>query len=427
MRAALLLVASAALWLVAQTMDWPEVRLAGGALTVLMVVNLIWAQLSLRGLRVTRRLDTDRVQVGHSLRDTVEVHNDGQLGKLWVELVDHSSLPGHNASRVFSIRRKSRTSWTVETTVLQRGRHAVGPVQLRSSDLFGTFSKSRDLRETVEVVAYPYLFDLAGYAPPSALQSGGQTRHVRSTAPTPTVGGARDYVHGDPINRISWSITARTGRLMVKEFETDPTADVWIVLDVNMRPPRGTVAVLPLNPEPTDFLTTPFELAVSVAASVLRRSLDTGRAVGLMTVAGEPLVLSPERSDRQYVRSLEWLATIEPRPGFDLLAMLTTQGGRFRRDASAVLLTQHGAAHLAAYLASLRERRVYSDVIVVDGASFGEDEDATSLVEELRSMLVPARAIGRDGDVAAALRSPHGTAMPASAPVDYPSSYARLA
>ena len=37
----------------------------------------------------------------------------------------------------------------------------------------------------------------------------------------------------DGFNRISWSATARLGRLMVKEFDQDPTADVWVVLDLH--------------------------------------------------------------------------------------------------------------------------------------------------------------------------------------------------
>ena len=404
-RAILSILVAAATAVTAQVLDWPEVRLASAALTALLIVNVLWSQFSLRGLRVRRYLESDRVQVGDRLTDTLEVHNPGLLGRLWVELHDHSELPGHDASRIFSIRRRSVERWTVVTTVLRRGKHRIGPVELRSGDLFNTFHKRVQLRETIDILAYPLIFDLPGYSPPSALHSGGQARHVRSTAPTPTVGGARDYVHGDPINRISWSLTARTGKLMVKEFETDPTSDVWIVLDVNMS--GGEAPVPPgVVEDPVDYLTTSFELAVSAAASVMRACLDGGRAVGLLTSAAQPVVIPPERSDRQYVRCLEWLATIEPTPGFDLMALLTSQHGRFRRDASVVVITEEGHGDLPAYLASLRIRRVYADVAIIDGASFGERGAVDQQLEALASSLVRAHVLRYGEDVGAALRSP---------------------
>src|SRR5919206_556 len=39
----------------------------------------------------------------------------------------------------------------------------------------------------------------------------------------------------DSFNRIHWRSTARTGQLMVKEFELDPTAEIYVVLDMQER------------------------------------------------------------------------------------------------------------------------------------------------------------------------------------------------
>src|SRR4029079_17404763 len=83
-----------------------------------------------------------------------------------------------------------------------------------------------------ELTVYPMIMSLNQYTPISALQSGGGVIHRRSTVPTAAVGGIRDYTVGDAINRISWTATARAGHLMVKEFEIDPTADLWVMLDL---------------------------------------------------------------------------------------------------------------------------------------------------------------------------------------------------
>ncbi len=67
----------------------------------------------------------------------------------------------------------------------------------------------------------------------------------RSADVTPHAAGVREYVPGDPMKRIHWPSTAHKGRLMVKEFEQDPQADIWIFLDAQQE-----VQVRQPEPEP---------------------------------------------------------------------------------------------------------------------------------------------------------------------------------
>ena len=53
----------------------------------------------------------------------------------------------------------------------------------------------------------------------------------RNTEVSPYAISVRDYYPGDPLRRIDWKTTARLDKLMVKEFEEDPQATVWILLD----------------------------------------------------------------------------------------------------------------------------------------------------------------------------------------------------
>ena len=57
----------------------------------------------------------------------------------------------------------------------------------------------------------------------------------------------RDHVVGDPFRNISWKATARTGKLMVREFEDEVVANAYVLLDISstMRggvPPRTKLA-----------------------------------------------------------------------------------------------------------------------------------------------------------------------------------------
>jgi len=399
----------------AQATGARELQLAAGSAVVLVAVSALWAWTSLRGLSVSRRIASDRVQVGDLVEDTIELRNRSLLGKLWVELDDRSTLPGHKMAQIVHIGPRRSRHWTVSSVAQRRGRHTIGPVVLRSDDLFGLFRRQKVLPSTVELLVYPLVLDVGGYAPPSALQSGGETRHTRSSAPTPTVGGVRDYVHGDPTNRISWTMSARTGRLMVKEFESDPAADVWIVLDTAMPAHSGARAATrqPASMDPIAYLDSSFEVGVSLATSMVRRALDAGRAVGVMASLEHPLIIPPERSDRQYLRILEWLAVIASRPQSDLLELMLTNHGTFRRDAGLILITQAADPRLAGFLQTLRSRRVHTDVLGIDGRPFGEPSVGAELLHALSVAQVPSVVVDDAANVAAILarRLPTGRAL----------------
>lgn len=395
----------AVLLALAQATGARELRLAAGSAVVLVAVSAVWAWSSLRGLSVSRRIASDRVQVGDPVEDTIELRNRSLLGKLWVELDDRSTLPGHRMGQIVHIGPRRSRRWTVTSVARRRGRHRIGPVVLRSDDLFGLFRREKTLPSTVELLVYPLVLDVGAYAPPSALQSGGETRHTRSSAPTPTVGGVRDYVHGDPTNRISWTMSARTGRLMVKEFESDPAADVWVVLDTAL-PSREVDPARYREAEavaPVAFLDSSFEVGVSLATSMVRRSLDAGRAVGVLAGLEHPLVLPPERSDRQYLRILEWLAVISSRPGSNLLELMLANHGTFRRDAGIILITQSADHRLAGFLQTLRSRRVHTDVLGIDGRPFGEPTVDADLLQALSIAQVPSVVVDDAANVAGIL------------------------
>src|SRR4030042_3015017 len=75
------------------------------------------------------------------------------------------------------------------------------------------------------------MVDVRGVPSPPGLLPGGEALRRRTHQVTPNAAGVREYSTGGPLNRIHERSTARRGRLIVKEFELDPLADVWIFLD----------------------------------------------------------------------------------------------------------------------------------------------------------------------------------------------------
>src|SRR5215204_1893967 len=264
-------------------------------LTSILAFSYAWAWNSLRAIGLRRITRTRRSQVGQFAEEQFEIVNRGRLPKLWLEIKDDSTLPWHDASRVVSSLSHGNTQrWQVKTLCTQRGRYRLGPLTLHSGDPVGIFDVEQHIESTSNIVVYPLMLELTSFEPSISDLSGGEARHRRTYQMTTNVAGVREYVPGDSFNRIHWPSTARTQRLMAKEFELDPTADVWLYLDLH----RDAEAALPWTPQPPEpaifalhglkrqglryeLPPSTTEYAVTVTASLARYFVLRNRAVGL--------------------------------------------------------------------------------------------------------------------------------------------------
>ena len=189
------------------------------------------ARLSLRGISIVRTARTLRSQVGQIFEERIEMINQSRIPRLWIEVEDLSPLPGARGSQVLSLIGSRETrSYLVRTRLMQRGVYSLGPTRLASGDLFGLFPVSKNIPAQESLLVYPMMVDVHAFPSPQGWLSGGEALRRRTQQITANASGVREYAQGDPLNRIHWLSTARRNRFMVKEFELDPLAEVWIFL-----------------------------------------------------------------------------------------------------------------------------------------------------------------------------------------------------
>lgn len=192
----------------------------------LLVIAFLWAWVSVRWINIARKTRARRAQVGRNLDEVFIVKNRSLLPKLWLEVRDHSDLPGHRASHVVpAIRSRGTYRWYVETPCQVRGEFRLGPMTLVSGDPFGLFLSPRKLGATSRVIVYPATVPINYFDLPMGILSGGEAQRQRAHHITTNASGVRDYAPGDSFNRIHWRSTARRDRLIVKEFEIVPGAN----------------------------------------------------------------------------------------------------------------------------------------------------------------------------------------------------------
>jgi uncharacterized protein (DUF58 family) len=379
-----------------------------------LVLSYLCSWSSIRWLEFTRRPRTRRSEVGKLVEEWFQARNRGLIPKLWVEIHDRSDLPGHYASRVLSaLGARQRRRWLVKTTCWQRGSFTLGPATLLGGDPFGLFQERRELEDESTLVVYPAMVELATFAQPLSQLPGGDAVRRRTHHITTNVSGVRDYAPGDSFNRIHWLSTARKERLIVKEFELDPTADVWIFLDMEAGVQAGqeeelviepeVPALLRARPERLRLMPTTEEYGVTIAASLARHFASRERAVGLVTYGQRREVLQADRGDRQLAKILETLAMIQARGLSPLTQVLTVESKLLRRGTTLIIITPSTDRHWVLVARDLIRRGLRSTTVLLDAKSFGGDADAEAVVGELAASRIPTCVVHRDDDLKVAL------------------------
>lgn len=379
---------------------------------VLLIVSWLWSWYILRGMKMLRKARATRAQVGHILEEKIELDNPGRLPRLWLAVRDRSTLPGSAGSRLFPLvePRRGRT-YLSRTRLLKRGVFPLGPTSLESGDPFGLFPVEQVYPASESLLVYPMLVDVHDFPNPAGILPGGEALRRRTPQVTPNAAGVRDYAPGDPLNRIHWVSTARRDRLMTKEFELDPQAEVWIFLDAS----ETGQASLPFTwPKKTkedlwkhkfEFSLPPSteEYGVSVAASVARYYLRLDRSVGFASAGQSLSLIPPDRGGRQLGKMLESLALLRSEGVLPIWGLVDIQAQHLARGSTIVLITHSIEQEVVIATDFLVRRGLRPIVILIDTASFNGLEGTDEIAEGLRFLKIPLRVVRRGDDLSQAL------------------------
>jgi len=383
-------------------------------IAAIIVLSYLWTWTSIRWVHVTRYLWAKKAEVGRTSEERFMVRNTSLLPKLWLEIRDHSDLPDHQASQVLnSFGARKERGWTVRTLCRQRGRFTLGPVTLTTGDPFGLFKMQRELSQTSTIIVYPAIVELTAFATPTGQLPGGEALHRRTHYVTTNVRGVRDYVPGDSFNRIHWPSTARKGHLIVKEFELDPLADVWLFLDMD----RAAQAELEWKPvletrEPAllwtkrpglELAPSTEEYGATITASLAKHFIVRNRAVGLITYAQQREVIPADRGQRQLSKILETLAVIKGTGRIPLAQVLAAEGMHLVRGTTVIVITSSPDKNWVAASRHLEQRGLRVIAVLIARDSFGGERGMEEVTAELAAGGAPTYVVREGEDLAEAL------------------------
>lgn len=381
---------------------------------LVLAVAWVWTGISLWGVRVARYARSLRASVGDIFEEIIEISNTTHFPRLFIEIENESSLPQAAGSRLVTLigKQEDRT-YLARTWLTRRGAFPLGPTTVRSGDPFGFFSAKKTFPATDSLLVLPLIIPLTDFPSPPGMLPGDKAIRRKSYEVTPHASGIREYVTGDPLKRIHWPSTARRGKLMVKEFEQDPQAELWIFLDAQ----AGIQAELETEVQPdwSDWMfvrrpkvklaAATIEYSASIAASLAHYFIEQRRAVGLVTNGPLYTVIPAERSERQEAKVLETLAFVRGEGELSLASLVDLQSPQMPLGSSAVLITPSTKDDVILAVELLQRRNLRPLVLLLMAHSFGGRPGSESLVEKLERRGVAVCKIYKDADLGETLRA----------------------
>lgn len=383
---------------------------------ILLIVNFVWTLFALKGLEISRQTRTNRKQVGEVFTENYEIVNRSRLPKMLIKVTDQSDLPGGSGSRVLAwMRGRHSKSYAAYSLLQQRGWIWLGPTEIESGDMFGLFRIKKTFKNEKRLLIMPYTVPIREFPAPFGMLSGGQALRQKTLEVTSYAAGVREYVPGDPLRRIHWPTSARKQELIVKEFEKDPMAEVWIFLDARQGVHSHLEELKEKQlsgfwwvKEKEVFRLPPYseEYAISAAASVSQYYINQKRKVGLVTSGQNFTILPPERGERQLGKILETLSVIQPEGDMPLWGLISSQLGHLVRGSTVILITPSSDDKLMTVVLELVQKGIVPVVILLDSKSFGGDFPENHLGNSLFQSGIHSITVRAGDDLKTILENP---------------------
>jgi len=372
-------------------------------LLALPTVSYVVGLFALRDLEFERETP-EAAWEGETVTFRLKVRSRSRLTRLYLQATD--SLPrwlehARGEPVLFNVPAMAEVTVEYPVRLQKRGAYVLDSLVVSASDPLGLFSVARSVPSRAEILVYPFP------EPVPDLVYGGADRfgveeavvaRVRGSGIDPD--GVREYQPGDPLNRVHWKSTARTGTLNVIEFQEPHAVSLCLVLDLEQGTDVG---------EGKD---TTLEYLVRAAASVAQEAVRMGATFRLLA-GDDRAAAEPGRGTEQLFRVLGGLARARATDPSPLYQALPERLGVVPAGVTLVLFTARADARIADALTHVALGRSSIGVVFADALSFAPDSRINSEEERrhfldalsaMRAHVVVVQRRDGEGVVADALR-----------------------
>ena len=243
-----------------------------------IVISGIVSRNTLKQLALTLQTP-DRIFVGKNVTTRVSLTNTKRIFPSMAIFVGEISKNAPEKQRravLFSILRAGETrSARLEQTFIRRGRNRQ-TLNVATRFPFGFFQRL-DLLPSQELLVYPAIGEIPEHLQTDVRQG---RRESRLRGSGENFYSIREYHEGESSRVIDWKATAKSRKLMAREYVREDENRCLLILDTHYRAPEKDTRE---NAEKNDHADESFEKAVSLAAGFASRFIKEGSALEFLT------------------------------------------------------------------------------------------------------------------------------------------------
>jgi uncharacterized protein (DUF58 family) len=341
---------------------------------IVMLQGLIYRRWGLKGLSYSRSFSTRAVFEGEEVEMVERIANNKLLPIPWlrIEAKMNPNLIFHQQSDMaikydefhksfFSLMPFTAITRRHKILCKKRGCYRLSTAAMTCGDAFGVQEMYRDYEVDAELLVYPTLLPLDEIPFPSHSWMGNVTVRRWILEDPFIISGVREYQHGDPLNRISWKASARTGDFKV--FNRDHTADprIMILLNIDLSDSMWEAV--------TDLEL--IERGISYSATLAQNAIENGIPVGFGSNAyhidqkEEPIRIEPQPGGEQLNYIFEILAKTIIARSCTFFTFLQQEIERDSSPMDILLLTPYISERLEEQINKLRIKGHSIDIIIL--------------------------------------------------------------
>lgn len=291
-----------------------------------------------------------------------------------------SEFQFHQATHEIQLPPLTEDTVVYRLTPLRRGIYRFEDIHLRCQGILGLIIRQRHIAAGAEVKVYPNLQAVRQYELLVRRGMLGQLglKNSRQFGEGTEIERLREYAPDDDFRRIDWNGTARHRKPIVREFETERSQDVIIMLDTGRLMASPILLETSRNVQDRD--TNPrlqqamLKLDYAINTTLMTSYVSTlkGDKVGLIAFADTVhQYLAPKPGKKQFLTMLESIyalqvQSVEP----DFAGAFTYLASKQRKRALVILFTdildRDAAEGLATYVAQLSKHHLVVCVTLMD-------------------------------------------------------------
>ncbi|WP_346916127.1 DUF58 domain-containing protein [Clostridium sp.] len=212
-------------------------------LILVLIITSIYIYFVRKSLNIDVVSDKKEIIAGQNNNIIIKVYNDSIFPISYME-VENSLLKRvmkKYRGDIISININSNKFIKKDINIPIRGDYRLGSTTSVVSDIFGVFTWKNSYNHNETIKVYPNVYPLNSIKIKGANLREFNTKTVmkelnKGPESLETIKNIREYRIGDSYRRVNWKVTAKHGKLFVKEYESSESPRIHVFLDLRKDP-----------------------------------------------------------------------------------------------------------------------------------------------------------------------------------------------